>query len=197
MRYVLLAMMTLLGGACFGQTMTVLDHKGQPVSYAHVTYRALQSEDSHILLSKADGSVRIPSGFVEKHKRYILKITHVGFHPVTDTLDSHENKTYHLSLDQITLNQVVITAQYAPNSPEKAVHKVKIIGRKKIEAMGAVSLRDVLQNEANIRLGQDQVLGSSVSIQGISGQNVKILIDGVPLVGRTGRQCRREPNQPQ
>ena len=30
----------------------------------------------------------------------------------------------------------------------------------------------------------DNILGSSVSIQEISGQNVKILIDGVPVIGR-------------
>ncbi len=55
---------------------------------------------------------------------------------------------------------------------------------KKIKAMGAQNLRDVLSNELNIRLSQDNVLGSSMSLQGISGQNVKILVDGVPVTGR-------------
>lgn len=50
--------------------------------------------------------------------------------------------------------------------------------------MAAQNLRDVLSNELNIRLSQDNVLGSSMSMLGISGQNVKILIDGVPVIGR-------------
>ena len=30
----------------------------------------------------------------------------------------------------------------------------------------------------------DNVLGSSITMQGISGQNIKILIDGIPVIGR-------------
>ncbi|QQS29716.1 MAG: TonB-dependent receptor [Sphingobacteriales bacterium] len=82
------------------------------------------------------------------------------------------------------LDSVVITAQYAPGIPEKSVHKVNIIGKEKIQTMGAQNLRDVFSNELNLRLSQDNILGSSMSMQGISGQNVKILMDGVPVTGR-------------
>mgnify|MGYP006265328017 FL=1 len=67
---------------------------------------------------------------------------------------------------------------------KRQVNKIKVIDREKIEAIGAVNLRDVLSNENNIRISQDNVLGSFMSLQGISGQNVKILIDGVPIIGR-------------
>ncbi len=82
------------------------------------------------------------------------------------------------------LQEVVVTGQYSANSPEKAVQKIKVIDRVKIDAMSAQNLRDVLTNEMNVRLSQDNILGSSMSMQGISGQNVKILIDGVPVIGR-------------
>lgn len=82
------------------------------------------------------------------------------------------------------IDTVVVTAQYAPGSVESAVHKVKVIGIEKIESMGAQNLRDVLSNEMNVRLSQDNILGSSMSLQGISGQNVKIMVDGVPVAGR-------------
>ena len=39
-------------------------------------------------------------------------------------------------------------------------------------------------NENNVRVSKDGVLGSSMSINGIDGQNVKIMIDGVPMIGR-------------
>ena len=48
----------------------------------------------------------------------------------------------------------------------------------------ANNLKDLLNKQTNMRLGYDNVLGSNVSVQGISGQNVKILIDGVPIIGR-------------
>jgi outer membrane receptor for ferrienterochelin and colicins len=82
------------------------------------------------------------------------------------------------------MDEVVITGQYAPNDPSRAVQKIKVIGRQKIEMMNAQNLKDVLSNELNIRISNDNILGSSVSIGGVSGRNVKILIDGVPVVGR-------------
>lgn len=89
-----------------------------------------------------------------------------------------------VSFAEQILSDVVITGQYKPTKPEDAVQRVRIIDAKKIAAMGAQNLRDVLLNEMNVTIAQDNVLGSSVSIQGVSGQNVKILVDGVPVIGR-------------
>ncbi|MES2479804.1 MAG: TonB-dependent receptor [Bacteroidota bacterium] len=89
--------------------------------------------------------------------------------------------TYH---SERVLSNVVITGQYKPTKPEDAIQRVRIIDAKKIASLGAQNLRDVLLNEMNVTIAQDNVLGSSVSIQGVSGQNVKILIDGVPVIGR-------------
>lgn len=94
----------------------------------------------------------------------------------------------HLNLNDDVLDQdeVVVTAQYGASTVENSVHRIKVINREKIDAMGAVNLRDVLSNELGVRLAQDNILGSSMTLQGISGQNVKILVDGVPVVGRLG-----------
>ncbi|MGC4058903.1 MAG: TonB-dependent receptor [Chitinophagaceae bacterium] len=87
-------------------------------------------------------------------------------------------RTYH------HLNGVVVTGQYKPVQAENAVQRIRVIDQQKIAAMGAQNLRDVLTNEMNVTIAQDNVLGSSVQMQGISGQNVKILVDGVPVIGR-------------
>ncbi len=84
------------------------------------------------------------------------------------------------------LEDVVITGQYAENSLSQSVYRVKVIGQKRIEQQGAVNLRDLLNNELNVRINNDPALGSGLSIQGINGQNIKIMIDGVPVVGREG-----------
>lgn len=83
-----------------------------------------------------------------------------------------------------SIREVVVTGQYAPGNTEKAVQKIKLIDSKKIQAMSAQNLNDVLSNELNIRLSQDNILGSSLNIQGVGGEGVKILVDGVPVVGR-------------
>ena len=86
--------------------------------------------------------------------------------------------------DDKVLETFVVTAQYEETSKEKAVNKIRVINREKIDALAAVNLGDILKNELNVRLSQDNVLGTFMSLQGISGQNVKILVDGIPIIGR-------------
>lgn len=90
------------------------------------------------------------------------------------------------SLWNIDLDDIVVTAQYAPTSTKNTVHKVKVINLEKIESKSATNLEQVLQHELNIRIGQDLILGSNLNIQGVSGQNIKIMIDGIPVIGRVG-----------
>lgn len=82
------------------------------------------------------------------------------------------------------IEEVVVTGQYAPGDPARAVQRVRVIDRKKIELMNAQNLKDVLTNELSVRISQDNILGSGISMNGLSGRNVKILVDGVPVIGR-------------
>lgn len=82
------------------------------------------------------------------------------------------------------LDQIVITAQYAPTDIRQTVNSVKILTGKTIEQRSVVSLYELLQTEPNIRLSQDPILGSVISINALKGENLKVLIDGIPVVGR-------------
>jgi len=89
-----------------------------------------------------------------------------------DTLKAHK------------LDEVVVTAQFTPTSEKKAVYKVHVINRKTIEAKAASNLAELLQQELNIELSQNSAFGSSLELRGMSKENIKILKDGVPLIGR-------------
>ncbi len=94
------------------------------------------------------------------------------------------------------LEEVVVTGQFEPQSVSKSVFGVRTISMEKIQAKGAVKLQDVLNTELNIRFDQDLALGgSNISIQGLAGQNVKVLIDGIPMVGRQGTSNEININQ--
>lgn len=82
------------------------------------------------------------------------------------------------------LDQVVITAQFVPTDTRQTVNSVKILNRKTIEQRSLVSIQELLQTESNLRVTQDPILGSVLSINGLKGENLKVLIDGVPIVGR-------------
>ena len=116
----------------------------------------------------------------------VIEISGDGFTTVKDTAKLISGATLNISLNQLVFSasEVVVTGQYEVTTADKSVSKIKIIDAKRMEAQGAVNLKDVLSNELNVRMKQDNILGSSLSLQGISGQNVKILIDGVPMIGR-------------
>ena len=83
-------------------------------------------------------------------------------------------------------DDVVITAQYAPTDSKSAIHQVHVIKKKDIAEKQVNNLGELLNLESNIRVSSDLILGTSLSLQGVSGQNVKIMIDGVPVIGRAG-----------
>ncbi len=83
-----------------------------------------------------------------------------------------------------SLGDVVVTAQFAPQAINNTVYKVKVLRSSEIQAKGATYLSELLQSEININLAQNSVFGSNVEVQGVSKENVKILIDGVPVIGR-------------
>lgn len=114
----------------------------------------------------------------------IINISFLGFTSITDTLYTPDSRTFFIVPMSQNMNDVVVTGQYSANSIKKSVYEVKVITAEQLKTKGANNLREALQNELNIDLGQDAVFGSSLGINGISGEGVKIMVDGVPIVGR-------------
>lgn len=83
------------------------------------------------------------------------------------------------------LEEVVFTGQYKPQSLKQSVYKVRVINNERIRMRGATDVLGVLNNEVGIRFSTDNILGETdINIMGMSGQNVKVLLDGVPMVDR-------------
>jgi len=166
----------------YGQQVriTVLDKiTNEPVVFAHVTFETLNGNSTSNYITDTEGSV-IPA-ITELSK---IAISYVGYETLYDTIMPGENKTLYLNPTVFNIDQVVVTAQYAPEKADKSIYKVKVINSKQIEQKGATNLTELLNSELNIRISRDAVLGSSMSIQGLSGEHVKILVDGVPVIGR-------------
>jgi outer membrane receptor for ferrienterochelin and colicins len=91
------------------------------------------------------------------------------------------------SLATRQLDEVVITGQFRPQSLSKSVYQVRVIDREIVKLRNATSVQAILNTEPGVRFSNDPVLGTSgISLMGMGGQNVKILMDGVPLVDRGG-----------
>ena len=159
------------------QQITVLDEANNTMPYSHIIQH--DSTGNKTALTDENGKFDIHSNHPTR-----IRILVLGYKQIDTLVLPQHNYSFVLTPDVQVLNEVVITAQFAANSPEKAVHQIKIIDKKRIEAQGANTLEDLLSNETNIRLKQDNILGSSLTMQGVSGQNLKILIDGIPVIGR-------------
>lgn len=83
------------------------------------------------------------------------------------------------------LNEVVITSQYKPQSIKNSVYQVRVVTNERIRTSGATTVQQVLTNQLGFRFSNDNTLGTTdVQLLGMSGRNVKILLDGVPMIDR-------------
>jgi outer membrane receptor for ferrienterochelin and colicins len=152
---------------------------GQPVPYAHVCFQPVDgSQQSHAITADDGTAPNLAT------KRSVVAISYVGFATLFDTIEPGASATLQLRPKVQEMDEVVVTAQYAPQRVDQSIYKVKVISSRQIEQKAANNLNDLLSSELNIRISQDGALGTSMSLQGLSGEHVKFLVDGVPVIGR-------------
>lgn len=174
--------LSILGLAAQHRTISVAsDADGSPVGDAYVLVYSLSSEGKkYSVLTDKDGVAEIKySGAV------YLEVSHASFVPYSDTLKAGESRHYKLMPLNIQVPEVIVTTgQFTPEDAKRSVYPVKVIDLKTIENRGATNLRELLGQELNMRVTQDNILGSGLSLQGLSGEQVKYMVDGVPILGR-------------
>jgi outer membrane receptor for ferrienterochelin and colicins len=114
----------------------------------------------------------------------LITVTYVGYKPFTDTIYPYKNLTILLTPQVYNMDEVVVTGQYTPQAVDKSIFRVKVIGSRQIEQRASNNLNDLMSGELNIRSSNDGALGSKITMQGLGGEHIKFLIDGVPVIGR-------------
>lgn len=85
------------------------------------------------------------------------------------------------------LPAVVLTGQYNPQSVDKSIFEVEIISRSDIDKMAGNTLEDVLTQNLNLNIMPNSSEGRSGLKQfGFDSEYIKILIDGIPIIGDEG-----------
>ncbi len=158
----------------------VTDKKNsEPVAYAHVCFEGLKTGKPLYTLTSIDGTVQN-----EVHEPSKIAVSFMGYTTYKDTIRPGESLDIRLVPSVLNMNEVVVTAQYAPEKADKSIYKVEVINARQIEQKAATNMADLLKNQSTMQVTQDGVLGTSLRIQGLSGENVKFLQDGVPMIGR-------------
>ncbi len=158
----------------------VVDAKtGAPVPFANICFEALDK-------SSIDYKVTGDSGRVEYNmdKAVQVAISCIGYVSQIDTLYPEKNIIVSMTPADYSVDEVVVTGQLKPVRADKSIYNVKVLGKGLIENKAATNIENLLNTELGIRVTQDASLGSGISLQGLSGEHVKILVDGVPLIGR-------------
>lgn len=158
----------------------VLDEvTGQPVGFAHVCFESLTNTTKKFCITEDNGKV---DNLAET--RSVVAISCIGYKTLFDTIMPGESRIIKLPPAMFNMEQVVVTGQYTPQRTDRSIYKVQVIDSKTIQGNAAVTLEEILSNQLNIKISHDAALGSKMKLQGIGGENVKILIDGVPVIGR-------------
>ncbi len=179
-------LLLFISASSFAQSSTkvsVVDSAQQTVlPYAHISFASIDAEGKKKVvntITDENGSAEVP--FLGTTS---VTVMYMGYGEKTINVSGGGDVTIQLASQDNVLPTTVVTGSFLPTAVEQSVFNVKVIDKVKIESLGANNLQALLTNELNIRQQQDQFLGSSMSMQGVDGENVKILIDGVPVIGR-------------
>jgi len=183
-RWVFVVVFSLMKGLCpvCAQGVRILSDNGQSVEGAVVTFISLaDNSQSAVVFTNLNGEASL-SGLTPP---VLCSINRMGFRAHTDTLfQSSSKKLIVLEPEGRDLGEVTVTGAMGPAYRRESVVPVQVLTRQDMEKRGAVTLRDVLVQELNVRLTNDPALGTTLNLQGAGGEHVKFLIDGVPVIGR-------------
>lgn len=182
LRLLFLFIASLFSSIIYGQTTTlILQDKvsQQPVEFAQVLLKELTGSREEHLISNQEGRVEFSMPLP-----MVIHISCLGFQEYADTIYKQGEHLIDLSPAYYQLNKVVVTGQFRPQPIDKSIYKIDILDSKQIRLTAANNLGDLLKNEISFQYKPEGVLGDFIRIRGLTGEYIKILIDGMPVTGR-------------
>jgi len=86
----------------------------------------------------------------------------------------------------VEVDEAVVTGETSAVKAENALRVINKLRLDEVRFGSSQTLQDALRLTNGIRMNHDLALGGGLSMNGLGGLNIKIMLDGVPLVGRLG-----------
>jgi len=160
-------------------------NNGATVPFAYIHILSSTNAIKNTVQTDENGNASI----LPEQYPFSIEVNVLGFESVKKTFITqpvNTNVTIYITKKFSSLDEVVVTGLNTPVKQKDALSLYKIITKEQIQAQGAVTLNEVMKNQLNVRVDNDNILGSSMRMQGMGGDKVKILIDGLPINGREG-----------
>lgn len=156
------------------------DSDGQPVPFCHICCENKETGKQQYHVGDINGEA-----LVSLADNVLLSVSAMGYENYLESAPGAEELfEIRLKPSYFGLDEVVVTGQYKAVAVDKSIYNIKYIGRPSIENKAVNTMAELLSKELNFRINNDPSTGASLDLQGISGENVKILVDGVPVIGR-------------
>lgn len=188
MRLLCFIALLLLNSKSYAQIIECNDTKNTILSKVHLKVLSL---DGLLLFNGFTNDKGILDTGELNNDTLLFKATHIGFMDYIDTVvNTTSIDTIKIQLEEFAfpLNEVVITAQIEGLSLRDALNDIISISRDEIDEFNSLNLGELLNQQALFDIQFDPALGSSIEMQGMSGNNINILVDGIPVIGRKGGQ---------
>jgi len=163
-------------------TGKIITSDGKPAEYIQVfllnsRFGTLSDRNGNFTFTAPSGSHTLVVQSITCHRITMeIYIPHSGtflIEPITIVENSRQ------------IGEVVVTGQFSPRSMQNSVYRVRSISNERIRQSGATQLKGLLETELGIQFRNDLATGESdIQLMGMSGQNVKILLDGIPVIDR-------------
>lgn len=151
----------------------------EPLAYANVKLTEINSHSIQYTTTDDNGKFEIPF-----KTKTLIEATYIGYNKVRKEITPGQQAIIYAFANEQEIDEVVVTGSPKETTAEKSVYQVNVINQETLQKKSANNLAEALQNELNIQISQDGILGSQIEMQGMSGYNVKVMIDGVPVIGR-------------
>ena len=181
--YIIIVIAILVSQASvFGQNTSIKlveANSQRAMPYANVALFKLDGELYKGLTTDGNGVARF-----DLNEMVNYTVSFVGFETAEGQISKGQQITLEMVEEYGMLDAIVVTGQYGPKKADQSIYKIDVVGSEQMEQRGVNTLGEALANEVGLRVSSNPATGTTIELQGMSGENVKFLIDGVPIVGR-------------
>lgn len=159
----------------------VTDAKGMPLPDAHV----VEVRTGRTVVTETDGSfrLRLPADVAPPIR---LEVSRVGYDPRRVRVGGSElddSLLIRLSEAVYRAETLVVTGTRTLRDVEDVPVPVSVIPGERIRQAGQMRLSDVLAEQPGLQIMSDH--GTGIQVQGFAPEYTLILLDGIPLIGRS------------